>query len=315
MLNDVLGVAIGVLFVYLVLSLICSVVAEVISRWLGTRARVLEEWIRRLFSEDGGAAGAHPLTEAIYRHPLISPLFPERGRLPACIPPRNFALALIDHLAPPSAPGSGRTLQNIRAQVGASPKCNEETRNVLLLLIDEAQDNLERAIRNIETWFDDPLGTAGAKYKREIGKWVLVLAIPVCAVFNLDTIMIADTLWKRPAIRESVAAAAESLTGQLEPTESGRITAKMDTLMLRLEESKIPVGWSRDSKDPRRIPEGVYGWLLKFVGIAATVLSTSLGAPFWFDFLRKILGMRAAMRPRAEQAGGDFEQGGGGPQG
>jgi hypothetical protein len=325
MLNDVLGVAIGVLFVYLLLSLTCSGLAEWISRLRGFRAEILQEWIRRLLSEDESGVekvrgvgkddpgGTRDLTGAIYQHPFIRAVFPEKkGQRPACIPPRNFALALVDTLAPASPENDVRDLKYMRDGIKASPLCNDKTRNVLLLLIDEAQGKLEKAIKNIEGWFDDPQGTSKNWYRQRINSWVLVLAGLICAGLNLDTIMIADTLWKRPALRESVAASAASLTGQLEPSESGKITAKMETLMLALEKSKIPVGWCRDCQDPRRRPEGFYGWLLKVVGIGATILSAIVGAPFWFDLLRKILGLRAAVRSRSDGSEGAAEQGGGG---
>jgi hypothetical protein len=45
--------------------------------------------------------------------------------------------------------------------------------------------------------------------------------------------------------------------------------------------------------DPRMIPGG-YGWLLKILGLAATALAVSQGAPFWFDLLQKAANVRLA---------------------
>jgi hypothetical protein len=35
-------------------------------------------------------------------------------------------------------------------------------------------------------------------------------------------------------------------------------------------------------------------WLLKIIGILFTVLAVTLGAPFWFDFLNKIVKIRSS---------------------
>jgi hypothetical protein len=106
--STILDVAIGMIFVYLLLSLMCSAANEVIELWLKNRAADLERGIRELFNDRDRATG---LVQKIYAHPLVSSLFekpydPKRlswiGRLfgrvnlPSYIPARNFALALMD---------------------------------------------------------------------------------------------------------------------------------------------------------------------------------------------------------------------------
>lgn len=53
----------------------------------------------------------------------------------------------------------------------------------------------------------------------------------------------------------------------------------------------VPLGWNR-----RTLPTTFYGWLLKAVGLLATALAVSLGAPCWYDILRKLLGLRKTLR-------------------
>ena len=72
MLNlDMLDVAIGMVFVFLMLSLICSAVGELIEAVLKTRAEDLERGIGELL-EKQGAAHYQDIVRAIYNHPLIS---------------------------------------------------------------------------------------------------------------------------------------------------------------------------------------------------------------------------------------------------
>ena len=86
----------------LMLSLICSALNELIEGAVKNRARDLERGIRTLFADPNATV----LVQQLYNHPLVSSLF--RGRydqnkkrnLPAYIPARTFALALMDVLNP-----------------------------------------------------------------------------------------------------------------------------------------------------------------------------------------------------------------------
>jgi hypothetical protein len=287
--------------VYLLLSLILSTFIDWLARMLRWRAHILEDWLRRLL-DDKTAEG---IVSDIYGHPFIKVLFGERGGKPANIPPRSFALALLDLFAPATNAKKTRNLTELREAIKDSERGEESIKATLLMLIDEAQGKLEKAIENIQEWFDDPGGTSNMRYRWRIQIAVFITAGVVCSMLNLDTIMIANELWKRPALRESTLAVAESITSEAERTGRGAIRMEIDEVFDKLEASRIPVGWCRDcnSEDPRRVPETRSGWLVKILGLLATTLSTSLGAPFWFDLLRKILGFRKDLRrPKSEPA-------------
>ena len=52
--------------------------------------------------------------------------------------------------------------------------------------------------------------------------------------------------------------------------------------------------------DPRLVDLGHWGWWVwKVLGIVATVLAISQGAPFWFDLLQKAVNLRLAGTPPA----------------
>ena len=72
MFSSILNVAIGLIFMILLLSLACTAVNEFFSRLAGMRARTLEEAIRRLL--DGTSKGG-TLAEAFYELPLIKSLY------------------------------------------------------------------------------------------------------------------------------------------------------------------------------------------------------------------------------------------------
>src|SRR4051812_32756101 len=99
--SRILEVAIGILCVFLLVSIICTAVREGLDGWLKTRAAFLEMGIRELL-HDRDAVG---LARTFYTHPLISGLYSgtfrprdatahpsalARGKgLPSYIPARN----------------------------------------------------------------------------------------------------------------------------------------------------------------------------------------------------------------------------------
>ncbi|MCK6501773.1 MAG: hypothetical protein L6Q38_20040, partial [Nitrospira sp.] len=63
--------------------------------------------------------------------------------------------------------------------------------------------------------------------------------------------------------------------------------AAFEDLQSRIEALGLPLGWSAP------LPNAPSGWWEKILGLALTTLAISLGAPFWFDIMTKLLKMRA----------------------
>ena len=45
------------------------------------------------------------------------------------------------------------------------------------------------------------------------------------------------------------------------------------------------------------MPRGLVGWTMKIIGWLLTAMAVSLGAPFWFDMLNKVIVVRATVKP------------------
>jgi hypothetical protein len=94
------------IFTYLLLSLICSAINELIERQLKNRASDLEQGIRELLDDKDGTGMATQL----YQHGMVNGLFKgdynpaaaDKSNLPSYIPSRNFALAILGIVAPES---------------------------------------------------------------------------------------------------------------------------------------------------------------------------------------------------------------------
>src|SRR5262245_25736250 len=107
MLNSgILDVAIGITFVFILISTLCSAIREGIEAFLKTRATYLEYALRELLHDRAGTG----LAKSFFTHPLIHGLYQDdyrpgkvtakprpwqRGRnLPSYIPAKSFAQVL-----------------------------------------------------------------------------------------------------------------------------------------------------------------------------------------------------------------------------
>lgn len=135
--TTILDVAIGMIFVYLLLSLMCSAANEIIELLLKKRAVDLERGIRELLLPDS-KSGGDDIVRKLYNHPLVNGLFGGkyedskitsriryvwRTQLPSYIPARSFALALMDLFGTPkpSSAADSATQPPPSGTAGATP--------------------------------------------------------------------------------------------------------------------------------------------------------------------------------------------------
>ncbi len=293
--SEMLEVVIGIVFLYFVLSTICSAINEVIANALGMRAQTLETGIRNLLHDPTGSG----LAKSLYDHPLIKTLgLREKSSKPSYIPSRTFALVLVDLIA--SVSSGTEALRAV--QEGIAAVKDSDTKRTLLLLMNEAEGDLKRFRLEIERWFDDTMARVSGWYKRRALWIILSLALVVSVVSNADTLMVTSSLLRDPTMRSSIAAAAQEIAAK-QPAAGSSATVSLDQIREGVQKVEFPLGWSMQPDDPRRVPDGFWSWLGKIVGLLFTTAAISLGAPFWFSVLNRVADLRAAgKRPGEERS-------------
>jgi hypothetical protein len=305
--SHIIDVAIGMVFVYLILSLICTVVNEVIAGVFTMRAKTLELGIKSLFSEDAaGVSVDKSFTNLIYSHPLVRGLYAgverkaagltedvqrtwnSRVNLPSYIPAGTFATALIDSIAPGA--GGPNVFDQVKTAIQALP--NSTTKNALLSLTLTADGKLESFQTNVEGWFNASMDRASGWYKRQTKKTLTVIALLVTILANADSVQVAKRLWNDPAFREQMVQAAQKYTSS-NPTATPTQTTSISGLEKMLPDT-LPIGWG---------PSSGFSWTT-LLGWLFTALALTLGAPFWFDVLNKFMVVRSTVKPK-EKAGKD----------
>jgi hypothetical protein len=179
-----------------------------------------------------------------------------------------------------------------RASTAVSGLGDNPARRPLMRMLADAQGERNRFRQSLEHWYDDTMDRTSGWYKRYVQRIILVISIVLVASLNVDTINIAQVLWRLPTERAAVAAAAAHAATGNSPGKSADQQVRDITAL------KLPLGWtpphlkSAISTDPQHLPAGLASWLIKLLGLALTVLALSFGAPFWFDALTKLGSLR-----------------------
>ncbi len=294
-----LDIGIGLMFVYLSLSLIVTAAAELLNSLVNIRAQHLRRGIELLLDD-------RRLAKAFYAHPLISGLTTRRRWLryggreggPSYIPREIFVAVLQDVLAE-KYPNVARA--DLAALIAALPPNNSMERSISALMA-SAQTAVADAQAATARWFDDAMERVSGNTKRF--SQMATLGIGLFRTLARDEV-------QRTAYREAAMAAVARGTPATDaclterkareaytaapatdrPVLDAKIAAECLDEVTRTALSDLPgmtLGWQRNPfADPMSGIRAVLGWIL-------TALALSLGAPFWFDLLSKVVRIRGA---------------------
>lgn len=307
--SQILDIAIGLIFIYLILALTCTAINEMIAGWLDRRCKNLFEGIRTLLNDptmrvpSTASTADQGLLDRFYSHPLIKTL-EEHGRKPSYIPSRTFALTLLDLIAPAGSEGS-KTITDVRKAVEGLP-ADSPIRRALLVMIDDAGDDLKKVQANIEIWFNNSMDRVAAWYKTRTQTIVFLIAVLVVLATNADTIRIGKALSDDPALRDALVVQAQEYAKntppQGTPDPSKPPTNKIEEIkknVTAIQGLGVPLGYKGDTPD---MADPFTWWLSKIIGLLLTIGAASLGAPFWFDMLNKFINVREAGKSPDEVA-------------
>ena len=317
--STILDVAIGLILIYLLLSLISSAILESIASFRKTRSLTLVQGMRELIEDE-------QLMKDLYDHPLINALYKgtsfddavKKGTLPSYIPSNAFALALLDLVVKGRDKGGAFqvgpearvvSVDTIRSQI--TRLGNDRVQRAVLSALDAGQGDLAAVQANVEQWFNNAMDRVSGWYKKRTQVWVFAIGLALVMFIDADTIVIARRLYVDPAQREAAVAIAGGISAK---DTLGGAQAVAKHAEDKLQQLGLPLAWENvhvDAFPPTRaewIAIGKHAWAALF-GWVLTAFAISLGASFWFDALSKVMMIRAALKPPS-QSGGDGSTGG-----
>jgi len=290
--STVLDVVIGLVFVYLLLAIICTTINEWIAGITAVRAKTLAKAIQQLLDDQKSSDNTRSFLQAFYSHPLISSMMtpgktPSEGH-PSYLSSRTFATVVMDL----ATTGKAGAITMADLENGAKALPAGDVRTTLLALIQNASGSLARAQQNIEHYFDDTMGRVSGWYKRRTQVVIVLIAAVLAIATNADSLRIGRLLWINGTLRSQIVEKAKSRTEQAStaPAESKNQSQNSASQPTKdeLSDLKSLLGWSDESH------AGWQAWLERILGWMLSIVAISLGAPFWFDTLNKVMNLRNA---------------------
>lgn len=345
--NAALDVVIGLVFIYLLYSLLGTLLQEMVATNIGLRGTILQKAIVRMLNDQPQtrtSTTAKSLSKAFYDHPLIKSLRQDsflKRMLPAYMKKETFSKVLVDLLRGNNVrPGdSSRTpIQNSldTKKIAWDPTVgiDDETLSYLRSIWTDAQGDVDRFKELLEKWYDEMMDRTTGWYKKAVQKILFVIGIVLAIGFNVDTITIATKLQKDPKLRAAVVAQATEFTkahpnlekelkdqqsqiDSLNARQANLLTARADAQRFydstkKLRDTLYSQAANLVNNDimsvnnllglgyPGEICNNIY-WYTPF-GWILTALAISLGAPFWFDLLNKLMKLRSSVAPTEEKS-------------
>ena len=362
----ILDIVVGLIFIYLLYSLLATIIQEIIASYFGFRAKILERAVFRmledenkfdsrfksiwyLFKKSGNGGELNSASYEYYKHPLI--LFlgeSDNHGKPSYINKQTFSKVIVDLLRGKDVrPGDDinsliqKSLDEKKTNWGDA-QISEQTLSYLKSIWADAEGDVGKFRKHLENWFDETMDRASGWYKKHTQFILFFVGLAIAIMFNVDTIKLVNKLEKDPKLREQIVQQADAFVkdhpnldtdlikqkidyqraaAEQERNDSSKhnygsgtylkdsaelakyqfLMARRDTLLNRAESltkndlndvhHAIGMEWDAyvcDSSLILCILKSLLGWVI-------TALALSLGAPFWFDLLNKLMKLRGSV--------------------
>lgn len=234
----VLDVFIGLIFVYLLYSLLATILQEIVARWFNLRSRMLQMAMRRMLEDDnkysqfslvnaviemyyGMVRFFNPhykskseLTKTFFNYPTIKYLAQSSWQSkPAYLDPSGFSQTLIYMLRGDNYNGTNPQMTFIQKSLfvekriligSAFVDIDDETLAFLQKLFYDSANDIDKFKSLLEKWFNDTMDRTSGWYKKQTRVLLFIIGFFLAYNFNVDTIAIYKLLAKDKTARQNL---------------------------------------------------------------------------------------------------------------
>lgn len=326
--------ALGLVLIFLILSLLASSIQEALASWLSLRGRTFGEALERMLTnvelKDGQLEKLDDsLLQAFRKHNIFRQLLPQKGwyhysrigddKNPSYLSSSTFSEIMVHVM-------KARDFEGLKKYVDEMGE--GELKTYFQDLVEDANGDIHVFRNKLESWYNDMMDRASGWYKRHVHNFLLVIGLIMALVFNADTFsmynkvssikagsteeqaiwsMAQDYIDAKENTFNSQLSSFKSIVDSLEkvPDSIRDLSALVvqDSLLrkeqqvliadLQGDDSPLGLGWKYEEWEAFKNASW-YTWLIKLLGMLITTMAISLGAPFWFDLLKKIVNIRNA---------------------
>ncbi len=185
-------------------------------------------------------------------------------------------------LATHGIPNPKETLDNIRALTLRLEKSNPELSNTAranLAILHEAESHF---VGKINSWFDQTMDRVSQRFTASTRAVTFVCGLILAFALQLDSVALVNRISVDDALRQSLVSQAQKISD----TASPGLPQSRDLYGPVIDQGVISV--PKYPEDLIRLAD-----VRHLVGILFTTLLLSLGAPFWYSALNKLLQLRS----------------------
>lgn len=264
-LDAILEVAIGLIFVWLVISVATMEVQTRIGIYLGWRANQLEQSILSMLKNK-------EMVNRFYEHPLVLELAlkdkngslvrDKKGKIkrPDFIPNPVFATAAFEVIM-----NAGKGVKDVPVDTMSVSEIKENMKDLweknlsLASVTHYLYPNMEKDMqsvknntekfelkmaeyrKNTEGWFNDVMAQTSSWYKIRAQWMAFWIGLALAIILNVDTIHIAQKLWQEPTARAVIVAQAQAEAQNEAPSENISFATARNL--------NFPIGWTTTALD------------------------------------------------------------------
>ena len=314
---ETIDVLIGLTVIMLALSMAVTVITQFVTAAVNSRGRHLKRSLADLIQQVDpkmADAVAAKIATGVLTHPLVSGAKSGKRRLGSVIHREEFTKLLLEladrkdgHALDPNTrnalkkmlegggiPNPAQTIKDVRAlalQLEASrPDLAVSVRQGIAILQEAKSD----FVAQVNNWFDQTMDRATQRFTFSTRAVTFAGAILVAVLLQVDTVSLVNRLSNDEELRQVLLKTAQEQQGTPrtnEPVETAKARAQMEWL-----------GANGLVTVPKDIEDWTKRWESANVpGIAITAILLSLGAPFWYSALGRLLKLRSVLAEKDDQ--------------
>lgn len=310
---ETLDVLIGLATLYLIFGIACTAIVEAFMSWLNIRSNNLDAALKEFLA--GELKQGVPFAAAFCNHPLTQTLSQGDAK-PSYIPPEIVG-RVVEALI------SGDPASTLEQSVDALPGTPQTNRikGILEIFAKQAAGDITVFRKAIETHFDASMDRASGCVKRSSHSIGLIVSTALVIGANVDSIDIASSLASNPEARMKIVAIAQQQLDAVPPpvntvnspddtqqttgnngiekalTQTREAISIFNKNVADMSAAELKLGW-------KNYPNNGSEWFTKIVGLLVSIAAISLGAPFWFDTLQRMMQVRTSgVSPREKKQG------------
>jgi hypothetical protein len=184
--SEILEIVIGLVFIYLLLSLLGTTISEIIAGLLSMRGKLLKKSLKYLLDDHDKEI----LFGKFVEHPMFIKLSRDsKKKYPSYMSDSKFSKILLEALLEKRSLPNSKGINEMLGNLVDGP-----TKETLISIWSEAEEDLSKFRKGLEDWFNEVQARATGWYKKNVQVLLVIIGFIIALAFNADTLEMVNKL-------------------------------------------------------------------------------------------------------------------------